>query len=56
MSEETEPYWCPFIETNTRCVFTLLSVKPCDRCLQAQIRYELSQIRREIALLRATRV
>lgn len=51
---ELEPYWCPFLPVNAECTFTKLSVKPCDRCLQAQIRFELNRIRKEISALRAS--
>jgi hypothetical protein len=52
----SEPYWCPFLPKNTECTFTELSVKPCDRCLQAQRNYWLHQILKELVALRATRV
>jgi hypothetical protein len=51
-----EPYWCPYILTQMECMFALLWVKPCDRCLQAQRNYYLEEILRELRALRATRV
>lgn len=52
--EELEPDWCPFLEVSQECMFTNIAVKPCEKCILAQIRYELNRIRKEISTLRAT--